>query len=312
MSPRITKQEQKELLQQLKNLSGQREAQAAYALELLVPKYGLEIVRTAVGVLEKNPLTEARDKLRDLYWYYTENRGTRDPAAYTRSAILKALRQVMGMDDTELVVNAVCTYEFLPPEFSEEASLLRSTAIVLLAELDTQQATYFAVRLLADGYTEAMSGQPALTAARVLAALGEIIPLYYYASQTSGTHPEVISECLRSLDGAPETVVNTLVSQYGQADDPAAKAGLFDLLLTGDDAPRHRDFIVASLREERELDLYRYLVTVMATSQNADVRTLLADTVRHERSADKLAIITDALQYAAEYPELAELSHLIR
>ena len=306
-SGRIKKEEQKELLRHLKSLNGQADEQSAYALELLVPKYGLEVVRTAVGVLEKHPLPKARSKLRDLYWYYAEHDGTRDPAAYTRSAILKALREVMGLDDIELVIHAVSAYEFLPPEFTEEASLLRSTAIVLLAELDTRQATFFATRLLADGHTEPMSGQPALTAVRVLASLGELIPLYYYASQPGGVHSEVLSECLRSLSGAPSTALDALVAQYGESKDAAAKAGLFDMLLIGEGAPLHPDFIVANLRNADGLDLYRYLVTVMMTSTIPEVRTLLVDTVRDENSRDKLEIVEDALRYAANYPELDEL-----
>lgn len=304
MTTGVSKEERRKISRELKDLADSPEKQAEYAVRLLQPKYGLELIRAAVGVLAKTPVPRARNELRTLYWRFAENNGTRDPAAYTRSAILKALREVMGMDDVELVVDAVTTYEFLPPSFTEEAGLLRSTAIVLLAELDDTLARFFATRLLADGYTESMSGQPALTAVRVLASLGEFMPLYYYATQQSGSNPEVTAECLRNLGDSPPVVVAELVKQYSKADAPAALAGLFELLLSGPAAPLHSDFLADFLKSSQELDLYRYLVTLMATSTNPAVRQLLADATVNEQKKEKVEILSDALQYAPMTPEL--------
>ncbi|MFN2201831.1 MAG: hypothetical protein ACK2UO_11520 [Caldilineaceae bacterium] len=291
--------DKKEMVRTLAALRSAPDEQAAYAANLLVVKNGLQVVQAALSVLAKNPYPPARASLRDLYWHYAEHNGTRDPAAYTRAGILKALQPIMGMDDTELVVDAVTTYEFLPPSFQEEAGLLRGTAIVLLAELDRRLASFFATRLLADGYTESMSGEPALTAARVLAACGELLPLYFYATQQQGAgHPEVTAECLRNLGDAPEVVIDELVAQFTDSEDRAALVGLFDLLVMGQDEPRHAGFLDGFLRRTKDIDLYNYLVTIMVTSPNEGVQNVLAGAVKNERSPEKIAVLRDALAIA--------------
>lgn len=298
----------REKLRELVALRGSPAKQADYATQLLAPKNGLEVVKAAVDVLSKHPAPAAKPSLCRLYWHYAEHNGTRDPAAYTRSAILKALREITTAEDVDLVVDAVTTYEFLPPLFTEEAALLRSTAIVLLSELDDQVAAFFATRLLADGYTESMSGQPALTAVRVLAAQGELLPLYYYAIQHQhGGHPEVMAECLRNLGQAPDAVVSELVSQYGKSEDRAALVGLFDMLVMGPGAPRHPDYLAAFLQETKDLDLFRYLATVMITSPNAEVQRALADAVDAEYNSDKVEILRETLAIAPLSAEMRTL-----
>jgi hypothetical protein len=293
------KEEPKEKVRALAALRNSPDEQAALAADLLVAKNGLQVVKAALDVLAKNPTPRARASLRDLYWHYAEHNGTSDPGAYTRTGILKALHPIMGMDDTDLVVDAVTTYEFLPPSFQEEAGLLRGTAIVLLAELDGRLAAFFATRLLADGYTESMSGEPALTAARVLAAYGELLPLYFYATRQKGAgHPEVTAECLRNLEDAPEVVIDELVAQFTDSEDRAALVGLFDLLVSVEDAPRHADFLSDFLRRSKDADLYNYLVTIMVTSPNEDVQNVLTGAVRNERNPEKVAVLRDALAIA--------------
>jgi hypothetical protein len=295
-------------LRKLRSLEGTPAEQADYAVQLLSPSNGLEVIKAALAVLAKNPMPKARSALRDLYWHYTENDGKRDPAAYTRSAILTALHPIMGMDDTELVVDAVTTYQFLPPGFEEEAALLRSTAIVLLSELDDRLAAFFAARLLADGYTEAMSGEPALTAARVLAAQGELLPLYSYVIRPKqGAHPEIVSECMRNLGNAPDEVIDQLVDQFGASDNRAALVGLFDLLVSGSQAPRHSEFLTNYLRDSKDSDLYRYLVTIMLTSPTGAVRQTLVDTVQGEEDPNKSEVLREVLAFAPAGPDIEPL-----
>jgi hypothetical protein len=295
-------------LRKLRSLEGTPAEQADYAVQLLSASIGLEVIKAALAVLAKNPMPKARSALRDLYWHYTENDGKRDPAAYTRSAILTALHPIMGMDDTELVVDAVTTYQFLPPGFEEEAALLRSTAIVLLSELDDRLAAFFAARLLADGYTEAMSGEPALTAARVLAAQGELLPLYSYVVRPQqGAHPEIVSECMRNLGNAPDEVIDELVDQFGASDNRAALVGLFDMLVSGSQAPRHSGFLANYLRDSEDSDLYRYLVTIMLTSPIGAVRQTLVDTVQGEEDPYKSEVLREVLAFAPAGPDTEPL-----
>ncbi len=78
--------------------------------------------------------------------------------------------------------------------------MLRGGALIVLSEVDEQVARYFATRLLADGYTERMSGEPALTAVQVLATQEEWLPIYFCAVQSANGAPaEVVADCLRQL-----------------------------------------------------------------------------------------------------------------
>jgi hypothetical protein len=299
----------KESVSKLAALRHDSPAQAAYALTLLDAKNGLEAVRAALDVLAKHPQEAARPKLRALYEHYAAHNGTRDVGAYTRSAILKALRSVARPADTDILLAAVTTYEFPPPAFAEEAGLLRGVALVILNEVDEQLARYFATRLLADGYAERMSGEPALTAAKALASQEEWLPIYFYAVQNAdGGQPEVTAECLRQLTAAPLPVVHELIKQFGAGENLPALVGLFDLLLQHRSGPQGIDYLIDFLKTTRDMDLYRYLCMVMATSPEASVRAALAAAGRFEQARAKLEILRDALVLAPPDPALAELS----
>lgn len=292
----------------LASLRDNPERQAQAALALLDPKSGLEAVRAALAVLARHPLEEARPKLHGLYDHYAAHNGVRDSGTYTRAAILKALRPVLRSTDADLLLTAVTTYEFLPPDHAEEAGILRGTALALLSQVDEELARFFATRLLADGYTETMSGEPALTAVRTLAALGDLLPIYFYAVQSAQqAPPEVVAECLRNLTGAPLPVVDELVKQYGAGQNLPALVGLFELLLEHQAGPCRLDFMAEFLQVTRDEDLYRYLATVMATSPHSTVRAALAAAVRDERAPAKQAMLEEILELASDQPEFTEL-----
>ncbi len=296
-----------ELVKELAALREEPARQAALALKLLDAKNGLEAVRAALAVLAKTPCEEARPKLAALYAHYAGHNGTRDVGAYTRSAILKALRPVLRAADTDLLVTAVTTYEFPAPGFTEEAGMLRGSALIMLAEVDEQLARYFATRLLGDGYTERMSGEPALTAVQVLAALDETLPIYFYATQNAdAAQPEVVAECLRRLTSAPLPVVDALVAQYGKGENLPALVGLFDLLLLHGSGPCRLDYLASFLKTTRDVDLYRYLGTVMATSPHANVRAALAEALRFEAAEAKIQAARDVLALVPDDPAFAE------
>ena len=99
----------KERVQHLASLRKRPDEQAAYAATLLQPKFGLEVVRAALDALARTPRPGTQDGLRTLYAYYADHNGTRDPGAYTRTAILRALRPILSAHDVDLIVGAVCT-----------------------------------------------------------------------------------------------------------------------------------------------------------------------------------------------------------
>jgi hypothetical protein len=288
-------------LQHLRELVDEPEARAEYAATLLQPKFGLEVVRTALRVLVARPYAPARPALVRLYEHYATQGVIRDPGTYVRSEIVRALRPICEPADVGLLEQALLTYEFPAPGFKEECALLRSGALVTLAELDDGRARFHATRLLADPLNDPMSGEPALTAITVLAALGEMLPLYFYVTQEQARmHPEVASSCLRSLGALPAEAVPPLVACYAECTNPGLLVGLVDLLLAHPALDVSQETLARLLFEVKDVDLYRYLATALLAAGNADLRRLVLDATKGILESAKQNVLLEVLSEAGE------------
>ncbi|MCC6190402.1 MAG: hypothetical protein IT318_15335 [Anaerolineales bacterium] len=283
-------------LDELMQLSGP--AQIELAIELVAHERDARTVRAALDLLRERPTPDARPALLERFAYLTADGVRRDTGTYLRAAILQTLRPIIRPEDVPLLEMAASTYEFLPPTRSEEAALLRSTALVLLNELDSRLAAFHAVRLLADAYTSRLSGEPALTAARVLAAMENTWPLYYYAlHQPNAAQPveprsEVTSECLKGLAGLlPASLVPTLIEKHGRSQDEVVLVGLMDLLVAYEDTGYLREFMPAT----DKYAVYQYLATRLVATHAPRWLQLLSDQAAQETNHRKLGLLEDAL-----------------
>ncbi len=288
-------------LARLRELRDEPLARAEYAVTLLQPKFGLEVVRTALRVLVAQPLPAARIALVRLFDHYMVQGVARDPGTYVRSEIIRALRPLAEPGDIPFLEAALTTYEFPPPAFREEAALLRSGALVTLAEVDDVRARYHATRLLADPLTDPMSGEPALTAISVLAAQGELLPLYYYATQDqTRMHGEVASACLRSLGALPPEVLPPLVAAYAECTEPVLLVGLVDMLLAHPKLPVSLETLARLLAEVKDRDLYRYMTTALLASGHEATRQLVLDAAGSLLDRDKADVLLEVLGDAGD------------
>jgi hypothetical protein len=288
-------------LARLRELKENPAERAAYAVTLLQPKFGLEVVRAALRVLVAHPEPTARPALIRLFDHYATQGVTRDPGTYVRSEIVRALRPIIEMADVPLLELAVMTYEFPAPSFREEAALLRSGALVTMAELDDVRARYHATRLLADPLTDPMSGEPALTAITVLLAQGELLPLYFYVTQAQERmHAEVASVCLRSLGDLPAEAVPPLVASYQECTNPVLLVGLIDLLLAHPELEVSQETLGRLLIEVKDRDLYRYLAAALLAAGKQNLRQLVLDTARGILTNLQRDVLIDVLREAGE------------
>lgn len=301
-------------VQQLRALAADPPAQAAFAVTLLDARQGPEVILAAVQTLTRNPWPAARPGLLELYAYYSGRGQKLDPAAYTRAAILRALREIVVPADVGFLVQATETFVFPPPNFTEEGAMLRSAALLALAALDDDLARYHAVRLLANEHTEVMSGEPALTAAKVLAAQGETLPLYFYVMQDGArVVPEVVSTCLSNLTTLRVDLLPSLLNRYSAANQEVMLVGLFDLLLNHRDGVQGLDFITRFLQQSQHLDAYRYLVVTMVTSGKRDVVQYLLNASSLALPKAKGAILREALTLVADHePVVARFLEQLR
>lgn len=288
-------------MQQLRVLSDDPPTRAEYAVTLLQPRYGLEVVRAALRVLVMLPHPPARPALIRLFEHYATQGVTRDPGTYVRSEILRALRPICEPADVGLLEQALMTYEFPAPAFKEEAALLRSGALVTMAEMDDVRSRYHATRLLADPLTDPMSGEPALTAVTVLVAQGELLPLYFYVTQeASRMQAEVASLCLRSLGDLPAEALPPLVALYAEYTNSVILVGLTDLLLQHAQLEISQETLERLLVEAKDMDLYRYLATALLAAGNADLRRLILDAAQGILDAAKQGVLLDVLNEAGD------------
>lgn len=284
-------------LQHLQSLATDPDAQAAYAVTLVNRKQPRNVQQMALRVLAKNPTLTARPVLLEHYCWFMGDGPKRDPGAYLRGAGLAALRPIAHPDDLALAVQAVLTYEFLPPEFREEGALLRAGGLLIVADLDDRIARFLAARLLGDEFNEKMSGEPGLTAIRVLASLDETLPLYQYAvGNAAGKLPELVSESLRSLTSLPVLLVPPLVERFAAEENPAIKIGLWDLLIQHQAGPQELPVLARALARENDLDILRYLAIGMLTTHHAALIDLVRQQARREKERHRLAVLHGALE----------------
>ena len=143
-----------------------------------------------------------------------------------------------------VLAHAASTVERMPPTFRDEATGLRAAALIVLNEVDETLAAFHATRLLVDEFADPMSGEPSVTAARVLASQDNLLPLYLLVSQAAPpVSPDALSECLRSLTSLPVGLLPALVERYSGTTSAAVLAGLYDLLVSHRAGPQALPFL---------------------------------------------------------------------
>jgi hypothetical protein len=298
---------------QLRDLAGDPTAQSAYAVTLLGGEHGKDVMQAALAVLAAYPDRAARAPILRLYARYAADKGVRDPGAYFRRSLLDALRPLAERADADLLAEAAATYEFWPPDFAEDAVLLRAAAIVVLAEVDEELARFHAARLLVDPYLAPMSGEPAISGARVLGILGELTVLWSYIfKDLPPQYPEVTAECLRQLVALPESLLGALIERYREKPPAAVLLGLVDLLINHETGPHGRPFLQQQLQTTRDADLYRYIVMSMVASGKQPLLDDLVGAAQTAQDKRKLAILAEAFELLAHQPQFRAAAAAIR
>jgi hypothetical protein len=286
-------------IKRLHNLAMSPDAQIEYALRLVREDHHPDVMQAALDVLAATAGSQARLAIVEAYAACTDGR-RHDPGCYIRTALMQALRHMGCRDDLGVVEQAVSTYEFMPPftgpTEGEVAAGLRSVALVTLNEIDEALAGYHGVRLLVDRYTSPMSGEPAVTAARVLAAQDQTLPLYAYVLRAEPAVPEVVGECLRHLTALPVSLLAPLVERYLASTDEIVLLGLFDLLLAHEAHARFTATVLDFLRTTRFYNLYRYLVNTIVASRQDGLIAPLEALMATEEDRLKVEILRQALE----------------
>ena len=224
-----------------------------------------------------------------IEWLAAHSRA--DSGAHVRTALVRALERLARATDVPLLERMADTHEFLGT--TDVAGQLRATGLVALRRLDPRLAAFHAVRLMAEPAVS-MSGDPLLTAVRVLADLREAVPLYAYLLDPEPFLADAVAEALRGMTDTPASVAIGLLEAYRDHPDDTVLVGLVDLLLRHQEHAELLPATVALLTATPSPDLYRFAVTEMVALRRVD----LADALRAQPDRGgkvKSAILEESL-----------------
>jgi len=260
------------------------------ALALLGRAKNPEAIGSAVAMLGEAADPRIRQLLTQKYARLSGDPRRRDAGCFQRTALVRALRGRATHDDVALLEGALWTREFVGRD--EVAGGLRSAALLTLAELDASLAGFHAVRLLGDAHP--MSGEPAVTAARLIASQGQLLPLYGLLTMGDATS-EVRAESLRGLVGLPASILGRLLEEHRRAKDETVLVGLFDLLLAHSARAEFTDFVASFLDSTQSIDLYRFVVSSIVATRDPQLIALLTRSEGPAESSPKGKVLSEAL-----------------
>jgi hypothetical protein len=299
-------------LETLKSLADEPEKQLSFALELLKSERKQEILARALEIIEKNVRPEAHASLLEAYERFEKGGQKTDPGAFLRTSILKALTGIARPQDIPLLEQAATTYVQMPSMHDAQAAHLRAAAVTTLNEVDESIAAFHCIRLLNDPITSRMSGEPALTAVKVLAAQGSLLPLYYYAVSEVEKIPDVLAECLRSLTNLPVLLLEQLVKKYQTLENEVVLIGLFDLIIGHREGEKCWDFLLYFQKNTGNLELYQYLLLTVFSRGKDELILKMLEKSSGEKNPQKAALFSEIVPlYRRNNPRIiAELARL--
>ena len=198
-----------------------------------------------------------------------------DPDCQMRWLLLRGLQPVALPEDAPLLTRI--TRGFEPGSLGERAHGLRSAALVVLLEVDRDAAGVQAVEVLAAGGHHAETGEPALTAVRVLGACGAEHLLYAITAFDWPVVPPVArAEALGFLGDQPRARLDAMINALLESGHPVLATGVVDLALARRVEWLDERFLDL-MRTTSELDLFRYGTASAVARRRGDLLARLAD-----------------------------------
>jgi len=280
--------------------AGQRELAISYVTH----SRNMEVLKPALRVLQDELDPELRPVLHQKYAWCERAPEKNDSGGIVRAAIIRALQPIVNDEDLPLLERALASYQHVG--MYEVAAELRAAALNALADLEPELASYHAARFLRDP-DNSNSGEPALSAVRLLAAQQQLVPLFGLAAWPGGgaaapawltSSSEVLAEALRNLVDLPASLVPLLIAQYRESEDEQVLLGLHDLLLAHPARSQWRDEIEHFLRHTTKLDLYGIVVTQIVVTRDDELIALLRELAAEERDRTRYELLQHALEHA--------------
>lgn len=287
----------------LRALAPDQARRAEFARELLATTRTGEVLALAAAALEAFPLPSARADLATAYAEIDSAGAKRDPGGMVRAALLRALRSVATGDEVALFARAAHTYEPTPLDPGAPA-VLRAAAIVGLSDLDQAVAAAHAARMLGESETartSTMNGEPAVTAARVLAYTGNAVALYLRLVSHPPALGEIRAECVRGLAGLPgDVLAEAVAEELAHELDEGVLVGYFDLIIAVRDAGPFLPALRKFLADTNRAEVFGYFAAAIVASRRDNLLEMLTSIADDEFNREKLTRLDDALTLASQ------------
>src|SRR5262245_35148167 len=253
----------------------------ALAVEIVAGERSHRALEPALKLLEPDPPVEARQPLRHRFFDLAEDGLHRDVDCELRAAIVRALRSLDSHADEDVAEAGLGTVQPTPPSMKDVAQPLRAESLLLLAQSAPERADYHATELLSDPHLSEFSGEPAVTAIRLLARRGQRLPIWALARRP-GLQVDALAQAFASLREAPADLQLAALSEHlaasvprGEAGEPTALVAAEAIVLNGleDGFP----LVLDLLRQTPNPNLFRYLAMQALRSDAPRLRQAVAD-----------------------------------
>lgn len=309
-----TSSEARRRVDRMRALKGNPTALREHVLTVLADEADPGILKLALESISDHLSAEDGPLLRSLYQDFENVK--RDPGGAVRVEVLKALWRLGDRTDLELAVRARNTSE---RTMQSNGEMVRAAGLALLGMLDPGRGAVEAVLVLGrdeqDPATRSseFTGEPALTAVRLLANLGETNALLLYVLRGEAPAAAVIAEAIRGLVPLGMSVLEPLLSHLAATEDDELLMAALDVLVElppGDATARLAETLLVSPTRG---EVYAFLASAIVASRRPDLITALLQSLPNEMSQKRLRAAREALQLAPPSPEvLAALAGLER
>ncbi len=245
-------------------------------------------------MLESEQDPEFRPVLHRKYAWCESSPSRRDSSGFIRAAIVRALQPIIHPDDEPILLRALSTYQM--QGLYELCAELRTAALRAMVDVDPGTAALFAARFLSDPLTS-FSGEPAITAIRLLGAQQRLEPVFALASWEEG-NGQIVGEALRNLADLRPELVDLLIERHRDSENAQVMVGLFDLLLGHRQRERWHDLVLHLVITSNDLDVYGIAVTSIVASRDDVLVGALRSLAVDERDPQRRRLLEHALALA--------------
>jgi|GEM_PF-3741062 len=251
-----------------------------FAIGLIAKERPHRLLEPALDVLIENVTPMARSALRARFLDLTENGVRFDQDCDLRVRIARVLRKIGSPEDGDLAETGQHTIQLQPPGRIDVAQSLRAGCLVWLADLDPDRANYYAVEMLTDPNASEFSGEPAVSAIQVLAAGGQILPIWALARRR-GLQPDALAQAFASLRKSPRDLQLNALREHlawcreaGETGEAVSLVAAEAIILNG--LTDGNSEVIDLVRQSPNRNLCLYLVATAARHGEADLKARLA------------------------------------